>query len=121
MQLEQTVRTDALSPNFLRGPVTKENTVVTGDTEDADPSNEAHLPPPGAPWAPGGLPVTTSAVGLRLAALDAAIVYTPGEPPMRDSADVYLYSQPPVGALVETAEAAAESQPDDDDVDFFGR
>jgi hypothetical protein len=56
----------------------------------------AALPPPGAAWAPGGLPATTSAVALRLLALDAALLYRTGEPAMRDSADVYLYSQPPL-------------------------
>ncbi|KAK3271361.1 hypothetical protein CYMTET_20286 [Cymbomonas tetramitiformis] len=109
--LERVLAAESVHESFSRGPVAGSEgdiaavvpcleKVADGGSGKATLKLEAQTvhaaPPPGAPWAPGGLPATTAAVALRLLALDAAIFYQERERCLRERAEEYQYSQPPV-------------------------
>ncbi|KAK3241858.1 hypothetical protein CYMTET_48404 [Cymbomonas tetramitiformis] len=109
LQLEKSLKPDFVAATFQRAP----------------PDPVLSLQPlPGATWAPGGLPATTAAVGLRMVALDAAIIYQKESGCMRDGdgliskvADAYQFSQPviPFQMAGEVQHYESENYEDEDD------
>ncbi|EIE24672.1 hypothetical protein COCSUDRAFT_46901 [Coccomyxa subellipsoidea C-169] len=115
-QLEASLHDEYVSTQFKRKPAPVKGACLStgkaaGHKQQAAEGAEGTEAQPAAAdvqlleW----LPPTVAAVSLRLGALDAALIYSPGMPPARDNLQAYKYIQRPA-LPVELTEGGMEAQ-----------